>query len=142
MTRVSTARASGARPNSMSKRGDFGDEEEGDEEGDGGDGGGGEHPAPARGAEEGERPVDEVGEQDAGDDGHLVERDEAAADAVRGDLGDVEGGEDGGDADGDAADEARGDELVERARQGGADGGDGEQDGGERSGCGGVRSGR
>ena len=126
-TRVRTARASSSLSFLDEEARRLGDEEEGEEEREGGHGGRGEHPPPARRAAVGQRPVHEVREQDAGDDGHLVERDEAAADRLRRDLGDVEGGEDRGDADREAADEAGGHELGERARHRGADGRRGEQ---------------
>ena len=87
----------------------------------------GEHPAPAGGPGEGEQPVDEVGEQDAGDDRHLVERDQPPADRARRDLGDVEGRQHGGHADREAAHEPRGHELGEVARHRRAHRGDGEE---------------
>ena len=127
--RVRTVRASSSRPFLTSQRGLSGTPQEQEEEEDRGDGAHGVHPAPVRGAGSGEDPVDEVGQEDAGDDGQLVDRDEGAADAGRRDLGDVERREDGRRADAQAADEPEDDEFRDRPRQGAADGRDEEEDG-------------
>ena len=95
--------------------------EEKQEEDDRGDGSRRVHITPVRRPGAGEKPVDEKSQEDAGDDGHLVDRDEGAADAGRGDLGDVERRKDGGRADAEAADEAEGEEPGDRPREGAAD---------------------
>ena len=103
----------------------LGHEEHQEEEEQGRDGLGAEHPAPAglavpggenlggRGARRhglGDQPVDDLGQQDADDDGQLIDRDEPAADLGRRDLGDVHRREVRGQADADPADDAEDDE--------------------------------
>jgi hypothetical protein len=87
-----------------------------------------EHPAPIRGSGSGERPVDEVGDEDAADDGHLIDGDERPPHPGRGNLGDVERRQDGGRAYPQTADEAEDNELENVLREGAAESGDEEQD--------------
>ena len=75
----------------------------------------------------GDEPVDDLGGQDADDDGQLVDRDEPAPHLRRRDLGDVHRREVRGQADADAADEAEDDEDGEIRGQGRSDGRDGEE---------------
>jgi hypothetical protein len=78
-------------------------------------GGDGEHPAPALVTKKRQAPVGEIGEQDTGDDRHLVEGDELAADARGRDFGDIERGEEAGRTDRESAPQASEQESARHA---------------------------
>ena len=65
--------------------------------------------------------VGEIGEEDSDDDVDLEEADETSAPLGGGELGDVDGAEDGGAADAEAAEEAKEDESVPVPGQSAAD---------------------
>jgi hypothetical protein len=85
------------------------------EEHDGGDHPEPEHPAPVAAA--GKGVVHEVGNEDPARDRQLVQRDQRAADLRRGELGDVEGADDGGEADPDAVDQSAEDQHLDVRRE-------------------------
>ncbi len=79
--------------------------------------------------EVGDDGVGEIGEKDADDDVDLEEADETAAPLGGGELGDVDGAEDGGAADAEASEEAEEEEAGPGAGEGAAEGGDDVEDG-------------
>ena len=107
----------------------FRNPEEQQGEGDRGQGAAGKHPAPADRLVPGLVPVagdeviDEIDDQDAADNGDLVDGHQASAQVGRGDFGDIHRRGHGGDADADAAQPAEQDEGPDVARESGADGG-------------------
>jgi len=79
------------------------------------------HPAPVIDAGIAEQEVHQVADEDAVDDGHLVEGPESASHAGRGNLRDVDGREDGDGSHSNAAEQPREDEGGEGGRDAGGD---------------------
>ena len=104
--------------------GTFGNKAETDDEGECGNSAGAEHPAPCRCAGNRQRPVGAVSQQHAGDDGDLIQRNDAAALLFWRNFRQVKGRDGGGEADAEAAQEACQQELGKNSWYCGKDGGE------------------